>query len=136
MIYTPPDDNLTIVDIQVGTGPVILSGNERKILRFQPAEALSIQDVQSLTIHLQGSDTQSAPAFLVELWNPYEGSWTSLQPRLGDTRVSYPNNYVLPEGDIYIAIRNMTGLPLEMQDLTIQVVIMDQNGNLAFYGTE
>ncbi len=133
IVYIPPDMIGIIVDLQVGSGPLILTLGERQVLRFQPAAALSIQDVQSLTIILETDADKNAPPPSLELWNPFTGIWTALQPKWGETLVKYPGNYVLPEGDIYIAMRS-PGARLELTNFSLRLVILDSDGQLAVYG--
>jgi len=134
-VYTPPDVNLTIVDMQVGTGPLILTPGDRHVLRFQPAMALSIQRVQSLTIFMETSTDKSAQPPALELWDPFTGTWTALQPDWGETDVSYPGNYVLPEGDIYIALSS-PGAQLQLENFQLRLVILDPDGQLAVHGSK
>ena len=133
MVYNPSNRIDTIVDMQVGSGPLILTLGERKVLRFQPATALSIQKVHSLTFFLKTASDQSAPPPSLELWDPYTGSWTAMQLEWGMNAVKYPGNYVFPEGDIYVALRN-PGARLELTNFWLRLVVLDPSGQLVVYG--
>ena len=133
LVYTPPDQNQTIVDLQVGSGPLILTSAERQMLRFQPAWAINVREVQSLTIFLETKDEKNATPPSIEIWNPFSATWTALQLNWGESSVRFPGSYVLPEGDIYIALRS-SGVRVELSDVSLRLVVMDQDGQLSVYG--
>ena len=132
-VYNLPGLIDTIVDMQVGSGPLILTLGDRQVLRFQPATALSIQEVRSLTFFLETAADQSTPPPSLELWNPYTGTWTAMQLEWGMNAVQYPGNYVFPEGDIYVALRN-PGTRLELTNFWLRLVILDPSGQLVVHG--
>ena len=135
-VYYPNEKNIVIVDIQTGTGPVTLSAGTQEIFRFQPSSALSFAKVMDVVVHLNAEKLGITPPLLYELWNPSNRTWISIEPGWTDTDVLYPGDYVLPEGDVYLSVRNLGSAPFKLNNLSITVVIEALDGNLMQFGTK
>ena len=135
-IYSPRENDIVVVDFQTGTGPVTLSTGKKKIFRFQPSSALSFAKVMDVVVHLDAEKTGITPPLLYEFWNPHNRTWIAVEPGWTDSDVLYPGDYVLPEGDLYLSVRNLGSTPFKLNNLSITVVAETLDGNLMQYGTK
>ena len=124
------------MDVQTGTGPTTLSAGRQEIFRFQPPEPLSVASALDLVIHLDAEKTGIAPPLLYELWNPHNRTWTSVEAGWTDTVVLYPGDHVLPEGDVYLSVRNLGSVPFKLNNLSITAVVKTSDGSMAQFGTK
>jgi tetratricopeptide (TPR) repeat protein len=132
----PTEKDIIIVDFQTGTGSVTLPASTQEIFRFQPASALSFEKIMDVVIHLNTEKSGLTPPLLYELWNPQNRTWISIEPSWTDTDILYPGDYVLPEGDVYLSVRNLGSVPFKLNNLSITVVFEALDGNLMQYGTK
>jgi tetratricopeptide (TPR) repeat protein len=132
----PREKDIIIVDFQTGTGSVNLPAGTQEIFRFQPASALSFSKIMDVVIHLNAEKSGLTPPLLYELWNPQNRTWISIEPGWTDTDILYPGDYVLPEGDVYLSVRNLGSVPFRLNNLSITVVFQALDGNLMQYGTK
>jgi hypothetical protein len=103
-IPTPP--NPLIFDMQTGTGRLIFDETSYyPLIRFRPANPVTIQSVHSLTLNLLSSTQQDATNLRAFLWNPATGEWIIFRPNWGANVIEDPARFVDAEGNIYLAVR-------------------------------
>jgi tetratricopeptide (TPR) repeat protein len=135
--FPPKAGNMIIVDPQTGTGPITLAGGAQEIFRFQPPAPLSVAKAMDVVIYLDVEKVGiSPPPLLYEFWNPRKRTWTSIEAGWKKMNLYYPDDYVFPEGDLYMSVRNVGSTPFKLNNLSITVVIQTTDGALMQYGTK
>lgn len=134
IMIRPNEPEIILVDADTGSGPLTFSTDERKVFHFQPSSKLSLENVLSVILHLDASEVDVDPPLLYEVWNPRLGTWTLIEPNWVDTDLAYPGDYVFPEGDLFLAVRNLGNTPFELKDLSITVVFQTPDGQLLIFG--
>ena len=122
-----PNDYITVVDMETGLQSLNINLGDRTILRFQPAYALALTQVESLKLTLETAD-EDTPLPIVELWNPKLANWTSIPVCWGECNITYPGDYVTTEGDVYIAFRSQSS-QLTIDHVILHLVYIDSFGN-------
>jgi hypothetical protein len=94
-------------------------------MRFTLARPLDFQAVESLTVHLVGSDTSSAPLLRLYLWNFATQAWDDqIITGWGNLSISDPQHYVAPGGEVRIRLEPFNDrdeVLLERVDFTLVV---------------
>jgi tetratricopeptide (TPR) repeat protein len=134
--HAPKDNNIIIVDMAKGSGPLQFSTNERKIFRIQPGQSIPYKKIMSIKLLLKKGDASGEAPMVLEFWDPVKSIWTSVTPSWGSNLAPYPNDHILPEGDIYIAIRNISSQSLPVDQLAVDLVYLNQNDEIESYGVE
>ncbi|HEX2698416.1 MAG TPA: hypothetical protein VHM28_11970, partial [Anaerolineales bacterium] len=132
-----PENNTDaiIVDFATGTGKLTLLSNDYPLLRFQPGEPIPLKDVKSLVVHLIPSSNETTkPDIQIYFWIPRGGGWKYIEPTWGDNPIDYPDDYVLPSGDIFIAIRNWGTKTVVLNNVIFTLVVETQDGAIKTYG--
>jgi hypothetical protein len=137
ILLYPNNKDVVVVDPQIGTGTLSFSTNEQKVFRFQPAYGLTFDDVLDVVVHLDANEAGLAsPPMLYELWDPRKGVWVSVEPSWNDTDLPYPTDYVLPEGDLFLAVRNVGSVPYKVNNISITIVLQVSDGSLIQIGVK
>jgi tetratricopeptide (TPR) repeat protein len=124
-----------IVDLARGAGKLTLLPNDYPLLRFQPAEPIAVKQVKSLVVHLSSASNETAnPDIQIYFWVPRGGGWRYIAPTWGDNPIDQAEDYVLPDGDIFLAIRNWGSQTIEFNNVTLTLVVETQGGAIKTYG--
>jgi len=133
IVSLPPLEEVdAIVDLATGSGPFSLAMGIGRSIRFQPETALSIRDVNSLKVFLEGGQTQDE-APVVKIWNTRTEDWVNVQADWGSTTVEKPFDFVTPEGDVYIFVASQERATL-IENIGIQLEILDADDRTQQYG--
>ena len=130
--YHIPRGEIQTVRLEDGASDIMISMGGRLIYHFVPPVDLKIEQLLSLKIFTETDNTDLNPPVL-EIWNPTLSTWTSIQPDWGLSNTAYPDTYVFPEGDIYIAVRSASAY-LNLTKLDIGLVFKDTDGNMFAIG--
>jgi hypothetical protein len=99
----PRQEHALIVDIEKAIEPVQIVWGFDKYWHFQPAQSLDHRQVQRLSVWLISSDTSQRLPRQISLWNFRNNMWGgNNELNWGENRINYPNEYVSPDGDVYI----------------------------------
>lgn len=124
-----------IVDLETGTGKLTLLPNDYPLLRFQPAEPIPVKEVKSLVVHLFPSSPKNQnPDIQIYFWIPRSGGWRYIAPTWGANPIEQSRDYVLPEGDIFLAIRNWGSETVTFETITVTLVVETFDGAIKTYG--
>lgn len=124
-----------IVDLATGTGKLTLLSNDYPLLRFQPAEPIPVKEVKSLVVHLiPASNEMRNPDIQIYFWVPKGGGWRYIAPTWGDNVIDLASDYALPEGDIFLAIRNWGTETVTFDNVMLTLVVETQDGAIKTYG--
>jgi len=124
-----------IVDLATGSGKLTLLPNDYPLLRFQPAEPIAIKRVISLVIHLIPTSQETVnPDIQIYFWVPRGGGVRYIAPIWGDNPIDQPKDYILPEGDIFLSIRNWGTKTVGFDNVTLTLVVETQDGAIKTYG--
>ncbi len=124
-----------IADLATGTGKLTLLPNDYPLIRFQPAEPIQVKQVKSLVVHLiSASNETTDPDIQIYFWAPRGGGWRYIAPTWGDNPIDQSKDYVLPDGDIFLAIRNWGSETVVLENVTLTLVVETQDGAIKTYG--
>jgi Flp pilus assembly protein TadD len=124
-----------VVDPESGSGTFTIYGYSTPVFRFQPAQAFQVKSVNSLSMHFASGQFKGEPPFLVELWDPYSGDWNLMGTVWGDNKINQPEKYVLPSGDVFVALRNGS-FPISVDDMSISMEVQTQDGQTLELGAK
>lgn len=97
-------------------------GNGNFSLQFSPKTPVRYTDVDELTLHLESYGAAGPSNLSVYLWDFRAGSWSG-QPTAnwGDTKVSAPQRFVGPDGEIRLKVENASqfSVSIEKADFTL-----------------
>lgn len=123
----PP--NILLVDMADGIGPIQMDQiYPYQVFLFQPPEPVSIQSVQSMTIHLNSIFGMEAKSFEVFLWEPKTGDWKLFKPDWGATSIENPGRFVDSNGDVYLTIRPNYDVTLHIEKVWITITAIGSDG--------
>ena len=119
-----------------GTGTLTLQSQEYPLYHFRPAAPLEFAQVQALTFRLlPATGGGSAPTLQLYLWTS-SGGWGMVQLQWGDNPIPYPDRYVMPEGDIYVGLRNYGSDAVDIQNAGFILVVRLDDGTQITYGLQ
>ena len=128
-------DEAIIVDLATGTGKLSLLPGDYPLLRFQPAELIPVKQVKSLVVHLIPTSGETTnPYIQIYFWVPRGGGWQYIAPTWGDNSIDRPKDYVLPDGDIFLAIRNWGSETVVLDNVMLTLVVETLDGAIKTYG--
>jgi len=87
-----------------GTMAMRLPPRTTRLVHFSFNEPLDITGFQDLTIQVQG-DAEDYQSFSFAIFMP-NGGWRFYYPAEGSKVISFPENYLFPDHDLYIALMN------------------------------
>lgn len=134
--YPPGIEKAIIVDTKQGTGKLTLLANDYPLFRFQPPQTIKVKTAKNIVIHLLTAVPIGAPSVQIYLYNAYDGGWNMIEPTWGDNPVEFPERYVYPEGDIFIAVRNWGNQTVSIDNLGITIVVEMESGEIITIGPE
>lgn len=130
-------EHALIVDLATGSGKLTLLPNDYPLLRFQPAEPISIKRVISLVVHLVPTSQETVnPDIQIYFWVPRGGGVRYIAPAWGDNPIDLPEDYILPDGDIFLSIRNWGTKTVAFNNVTLTLVVESQDGAIKTYGQQ
>ena len=130
-----PTEEPLIADLATGTGKLTLFPNDYPLIRFQPAEPIPVKQVKSLVVHLISASNQTTdPDIQIYFWAPRGGGWRYIAPTWGDNPIDQSEDYVLPEGDIFLAIRNWGSETVVLENVKLTLVVETQDGAIRTFG--
>jgi len=128
-------ENAIIVDLATGMGKLTLLPNDYPLLRFQPAEPIPVKQVKSLVVHLIPALQESTnPDIQIYFWVPRGGGVRYIAPVWGDNPIDQAEDYLLPEGDIFLSIRNWGTETVVLDKVTLTLVVEILDGAIKTYG--
>ena len=128
-------ENAIIVDLATGMGKLTLLPNDYPLLRFQPAEPIPVKQVKSLVVHLIPALQESTnPDIQIYFWVPRGGGVRYIAPVWGDNPIDQAEDYLLPEGDIFLSIRNWGTETVVLDKVTLTLVVETLDGAIKTYG--
>ena len=122
-----------MIDLNAGTGKLLLRAGDYPLFRFQPSAAIPVQSVQKLIFRIQSSQTQGAVPLELYLWSSGIG-WKMVNPLWGDNILDTPGLFVSSEGDIYAALRNTSGQSVDIINLGFILTVQKTDGTVQTYG--
>ena len=117
-----------------GTGPLSIAPGESSIIHFEPPEPIDYAEVEYIRFLVINADP-SGPPPEVTPWGPWSGGWGStsrVEPDLYDALV--PAATVDADGDIVVSIRNITGMPLDLLDVSVEAAFRMADGKTLTLG--
>ncbi|WKZ47232.1 MAG: tetratricopeptide repeat protein [Anaerolineales bacterium] len=124
------------VDIDKPVEQVALGWGYGRLWRFQPSKSLDHRAVQRLSIWLISPDTSQRLPRQLFLWNFRANTWDSSDElHWGENVISSPNDYVSPDGDVYIHFLNQdTSLKTIIDSFGITLVLQRSDGSIETHG--
>ena len=118
-----------------GTGIIYLPANGTQLFLFRPSGYHNIPEVKSLTIQVWGKNLRDEAAPKI-LFMALDGSGfkNSGFLKVGENYIANPQLYVSSAGFFYASIKNTSGSPLIIKNISVQLSALDQNGSEMVYG--
>ena len=135
-ISLPPNvQHAIIADLATGTDNLTLLPNDYPLIRFQPAEPIPVKQVKSLVVHLIAASNETTnPDIQIYFWVPRGGGWRYIAPSWGDNTIELPEDHILPEGDIFLAIRNWGKETVVFENVTLTLIVETLDGAIKVFG--
>jgi tetratricopeptide (TPR) repeat protein len=125
-----------IIDLATGSGKLTLLPDDYPLFRFQPGEPISVKEVKNLVLHvIPGGNEPANPEIQIYMWGT-DGGWGTIAPTWGNNPIDQPQSRVLPEGDIFLAIRNVSTRTVVLDKLSITLVVETLDGAIKTYGEQ
>jgi tetratricopeptide (TPR) repeat protein len=126
------------VDIAYGTGSIIREDSlyPYPTYHFRPHLPISIESIQSLTIHLEPVSADETESFELFLWNIAKGGWDMLKPGWGATIIEEPERYVGLNGETYLAIRRDYETEIHIRNVWLTIEVTETNDSQITLGLE
>jgi hypothetical protein len=132
----PTDENQMVLNLESPSESIQLATGERKVLHIKPQTPFTYKKVMSIKYELIQGSKSGTTGLLIEFWNPIKRTWSSAEPHWKINQISYPSDYIQPDGDIYISLRNISDQEIKIDSLTFEIVIMNAENNLERVGME
>jgi len=125
-----------IIDLEQKVGPVQTGPTYDSLWRFQPAQSLDHREVQRLSVWLISSDTSQHLPRQISLWNFHNNMWGgNNEVHWGENQINYPNEYVSPDGDVYIHFAyGNSSVETTIDELGITLILQRTNGSIEVHG--
>jgi hypothetical protein len=125
-----------IVDLEQKAGPVQTGPAYDSLWRFQPAQSLDHRKVQRLSVWLISSDTSQPLPRQISLWNFRNNMWGgNNEVHWGENQINYPNEYVSPDGDVYIHFAyGNSSVETTIDELGITLILQRTDGSIEVHG--
>ena len=134
--YPEGAENAIVIDYKQGLSNKVLQVNDFPIFRFQTDETFKVKTVKNIVLNLESSTQMVKPSLQISLYNSKDGGWGMFDPSWGDNPVEFPNRYVYPGGDIFIAIRNWGTVPVTIDYLNIKLIVETEDGRIIVLGPQ
>jgi tetratricopeptide (TPR) repeat protein len=118
-----------------GTGALLLAAGEYPAYRFEPAVVVQGVVHRLIIFVLPPSlNPEPNPTLQVYLWTA-EGTWGMIdQVQWGENEARSPAQYVLPAGDVLIAVRNWGDEMISIGNIAVRVETLMPDGTTRHYG--
>jgi tetratricopeptide (TPR) repeat protein len=125
-----------IFDLEKPIEPIKIGWGFSVLWHFQPAQSLAHRDVQRLSVWLISSDTTQRLPRQISLWNFRNNMWGGNNDlHWGENRINRPNEYVSPDGDVYIRFASDDDtLETTIDTFGITLVVQRTNGSIEVHG--
>lgn len=125
-----------VVDIEKPIEQLFLGWGFQGLWLFQPAQPLDHHEVQSLSVWLISSDTSQRLPRQLSLWNFRSNMWGgNNELHWGENRINFPNEYVSPDGDVYIRLDNQDDtLETLIDTFGVTLVLQRTDGSIEVHG--
>lgn len=124
-----------IVDMDTGSGKLTLLPDDYLLFRFQPIEFIFVTEAKSLDVHLiPPASADKDPDIQAYLWIPKGGGWQTIELEWGDNPIEQPDDYVLPDGSIFMAIQNNGTEAVELNNAAVTLIVETIEGDIKTYG--
>jgi tetratricopeptide (TPR) repeat protein len=130
----PPADSAQAaeVDVAAGTGNITLRPQQTMLFHFKPAVPISTLRGTSVIFHWSLAQANSTSVEL-QIWGPGYG-WLMADIQPGDVNFDLPNLVVLPNGDVYARLNNMTDQTIEIANASFRITVKQPDGTYQEYG--
>ncbi len=136
--FTPDPrlEHASVVDIETKIEPVKLGWGFDRLWHFQPAQSLDHREVKQLSVWLISSNTSQRLPRQIFLWNFHSNMWGgNNELHWGENRINYANEYVSPDGDVYIHFVNQDStLETSIDTFGITLILQRTNGSIEVHG--
>lgn len=124
------------VDMDKAIESVSLGWGYGRLWRFQPSRSLDHREVRRLSVWIISSDTSQRLPRQLFLWNFRSNRWGGTSElHWGENVIDSPNDYVSPDGDIYIHFLNQdTTLQTVIDSFGITLVLQRTDGSIELHG--
>jgi tetratricopeptide (TPR) repeat protein len=132
----PALEYATVLDIEKPIEPVKIGWGFSVLWHLQPAQSLDHREVQRLSVWLISSDeTQRLPR-QISLWNFRSNMWGGNNDlHWGENRINFPNEYVSPDGDVYVRFESDDDtLETTIDTFGITLVLQRTDGSIEVHG--
>ena len=85
-------------------------------------------------MHFASGELRGTAVFLWTL-GPYSGDWNLMGTVWGNNKINQPEKYVLPSGDVFVALRNGS-FPILVDDMSISMEVQTQDGQTLELGAK
>lgn len=132
----PRIEYASVVDLETAIEPVKLGWGFDRLWHFQPANSLDHREVQRLSVWLISSDTSQRLPRQISLWNFRSNIWAgNNELQWGENRINFPNEYVSPDGDVYIHFVNQDStLETIIDTFGITLILQRKDGSIEVHG--
>lgn len=135
-----PDPRLqsaSVVDLEKAIEPLKLGWGFDRLWHFQPAQSLDHREVKQLSVWVISSNTSQRLPRQIFLWNFHSNMWGgNNELHWGENRINYANEYVSPDGDVYIHFVNQDStLETIIDTFGITVILQRKDGSIEVHGT-
>jgi tetratricopeptide (TPR) repeat protein len=133
------DPNLqyaTVLDLEKPIEPVKIDWGFSVWWHFQPAQSLDHREVKRLSVWLISSDTSQRLPRQISLWNFRNNMWGgNNELHWGENKIDYANEYVSPDGDVYIKFASDDEtLETIIDTFGITLVLQRSDGSIEVHG--
>lgn len=129
---------LRIIDPVKGIGKsTVFYKDPPQVFHFQPEHAISAQQVDQLTIHLESPNPVQQVNLTIQIWSPSDGTWVYINnPKWGDNPVPTGKQYMTQTGEVYIQIENTGSHVVYLDNLGYTCQITLKDGSKLDYGLD
>ena len=132
----PSLQDASVFDLETSIEPVHVRWGFSALWRFQPSQALDHREVQRLSVWLISSDTTQRLPRQISLWNFRWNMWGgNNELHWGENRINAPNEFVSPDGDVYIRFESDDEtLDTTIDTIGITLILQRTNGAIEIHG--
>lgn len=133
----PEPPNLVPVEFKTGTGDTWTSSEYPFLVyHFLGLETLELDEVNSLTIHLEPYSRAMSEAFELFVWDLTTGEWALYKPGWGEVQIDNPEQFVGVHGDVYFSIRTDESASQHIKNFWVTVEAVAADGTPLHLGLE
>lgn len=133
----PEPPNLVPIEFKAGTGDTWTSSDYPfPVYHFLGLETLQLDEIKSLTIHLEPYSRAMSEAFELFVWNLTTGEWALYKPGWGEVQIENPEAFVGVHGDVYFSIRTDEAAAQHIQNFWVTIEAVQTDGTPLHLGLE